>query len=103
MRDNYLETKKFPFAEFTGEIQEGGNIPVGETKKVTARGKFKIHGVEREIEVPGTLKRTSQNELVLDATFNVLLNDYDIDIPRVVFYELAEEQEVSIKATLKRQ
>jgi polyisoprenoid-binding protein YceI len=103
MRDNYLETKKFPFAEFTGEIQEGTDIPVGETRKVTARGKFKIHGIEREIEVPGTLKRTSENEMILDATFNVLLSDYDIDIPRVVFYELAEEQEVSIQATLKRQ
>ncbi len=103
MRDNYLETKKYPFAEFTGEIQESTEIAVGETKKVTAKGKFKIHGVEREIEVPGTLKRTSQDELVLEATFMVLLNDYDIDIPSVIFYELAEEQEVSILATLKRQ
>ncbi|WP_114751814.1 YceI family protein [Pleomorphovibrio marinus] len=102
MRDNYLETKKFPFAEFTGEIEEGTEIPVGQTKNVTAKGKFKIHGVEREIVVPGTLKRNSANEMVLDASFKVLLEDYDIEIPRVVFYELAEEQEVTIHATLRR-
>jgi hypothetical protein len=32
----------------------------------------------------------------------VLLSDYKIDIPKVVFYELAEEQVVTIKAVLKK-
>ncbi|EIM76466.1 hypothetical protein A3SI_09712 [Nitritalea halalkaliphila LW7] len=103
MRDNYLETKKYPFAEFTGKIKEDvKDLPVGQSKKVTAVGKFKIHGVERQIEVPGQLKRVSNSEMELEAEFRVLLSDHKISIPTVVFYELAEEQIVQIKAKLKK-
>ena len=74
----------------------------GQSKEVLAKGKFKIHGVEREIEVPGKLTMISDNELKLEAQFKVLLSDYKIDIPTVVFYELSEEQVVTIQAVLKK-
>jgi polyisoprenoid-binding protein YceI len=102
MRENYLETKKFPFAEFTGKIEENIQLARGESKAVTARGKFKIHGVERTITVPGKLTRISDKELKLEANFKVLLSDYKIDIPTVVFYELAEDQQITINALLKQ-
>lgn len=102
MRENYLETKKFPFAEFTGKIEALPNFVKGQTKEVIAKGKFKIHGVEREIEVPGKLTMISDIEMKLEAQFKVLLSDYKIDIPTVVFYELSEIQVVTIKATLKK-
>ena len=102
MRENYLETKKYPFAEFVGKIKEKVSIKTGESKEVTAIGKFKIHGIEKEISVPGRITANSSNEIKLEASFKVLLSDYKIDIPKVVFYELAEEQTVSISAILKK-
>lgn len=102
MRENYLETKKFPFAEFTGKIQEIPALEIGQERSVMAKGKFKIHGVEREIEVPGKLKMVSSQELRLTADFSILLSDYKISIPKVMFYELAEEQIVKIDAVLKK-
>jgi polyisoprenoid-binding protein YceI len=102
MRENYLETKKFPFAEFTGKINEDIDLAPGQSKSVTATGKFKIHGVERQITVPGKLTATSGNQLKLEAEFKVLLSDYNIEIPKVLFYELAEDQIVTINATLKK-
>ncbi|WP_304516668.1 YceI family protein [Cecembia rubra] len=102
MRENYLETKKFPFAEFTGKIQDIPTLEIGQEKSVRAKGKFKIHGVEREIEVPGKLKKLNEQELSLSADFKVLLSDYNISIPKVMFYELAEEQIVIIDAVLKK-
>jgi polyisoprenoid-binding protein YceI len=102
MRENYLETKKYPYAEFTGKIASEIKLTKGQSKDVTAKGKFKIHGVEREIEVPGKLTAISDSEIQLEAKFTVLLSDYKIDIPKVVFYELAEEQVVTIKAILKK-
>lgn len=102
MRENYLETKKYPFAEFVGEIKETVKLEKGQSKTVTAKGKFKIHGVERSIEVPGKLTAISDNELKLEAKFTVKLSDYKIEVPKVVFYELAEEQEVTINTTLKK-
>ncbi|HSI74799.1 MAG TPA: YceI family protein [Lunatimonas sp.] len=101
MRENYLETKRYPYAEFTGKINPLPKLEIGQSMSVSAKGIFKIHGVEQEIQVPGKLTSLSDTEIQLDASFKVLLGDYNIDIPKVVFYELAEEQEVTIRATLK--
>lgn len=100
MRENYLETEKFPFAEFTGKLSSVQKPVPGQTQQVTAVGKFKIHGVERDITVKGSLLPQSNGSLVLDAKFTILLSDYKIEIPKLVFYELAPEQEVTLKATL---
>lgn len=102
MRDNYLETKKYPFAEFTGKLESIPIMAVGESRPVVAKGVFKIHGVQKEISVKGTIKMLSANELLLDASFPILLGDFKIEIPSVVFYELAEEQLVTIQANLKK-
>lgn len=100
MRENYLETADFPFAEFTGKLSDLQKPVSGKVQQVTALGKFKLHGVEREITVNGTLTPQSNGSLVLDAKFVILLSDYKIEIPKLVFYELAPEQQVSLKATL---
>jgi polyisoprenoid-binding protein YceI len=101
MRDNYLETEKFPFAEFSGKMSPVPNLVLGISNKVTASGKFKIHGIERQIEVKGTLIKNPKGEVELIAAFDILLSEYDIPVPKLVFYELAEKQEVTLKATLK--
>ncbi|MFD2201135.1 YceI family protein [Shivajiella indica] len=100
MRENYLETKKYPFAEFTGKMDTVPQLDEGKKVEVLAKGKFKIHGVERELEVKGFLIKKGNSQLELNANFKVKLSDYNIDIPKVMFYELAEEQEVSISAIL---
>jgi hypothetical protein len=51
--------------------------------------------------VPGKLTAVNWNQLKLEAEFPVLLSDYNIEIPKVLFYELAEDQVVTINATLK--
>lgn len=100
MRENYLETDKFPFAEFTGKINGSPQLLVGQKVPVTAIGIFKIHGVERQIEVSGFLTKLQNGKIELDTNFTILLSDYNIPVPKLVFYELAEEQKVTIKATL---
>lgn len=99
MRENYLETEKYPFAEFTGKFESMPTLSAA-SEKVTVKGKFKIHGVEREITVSGMLKKLSNGSLELKANWVVALNDYKIEIPKLVFYELAAEQQVSIEAIL---
>ena len=75
-------------------------LSIGSKSPVTAIGTFKIHGVEREIEVKGTVNKNEKGELELEAEFDLLLSDFSIPIPKLVFYELAENQKVTIKATL---
>ncbi|MFN3996286.1 YceI family protein [Algoriphagus sp.] len=100
MRENYLETEKFPFAEFTGKLVQLPTLIMGNKTPVKAIGKFKIHGVEREIEVAGFLTLAQNGKVELDATFEILLSDYKIPLPKLVFYELAQEQKVTINAIL---
>ncbi|MEX1013560.1 MAG: YceI family protein, partial [Candidatus Paceibacterota bacterium] len=47
MRNSYLETDKFPFAEFSGQLVSEFDPNLTETQEARAAGKFKIHGVER--------------------------------------------------------
>ncbi|RIW15549.1 YceI family protein [Algoriphagus lacus] len=100
MRENYLETEEFPFAEFTGKLSAVQKPEPGKVQQVTAIGKFKLHGVERAVTVKGTLNPQANGSLLLEAKFSIVLSDYQIEIPKLVFYELAPEQQVSLKATL---
>lgn len=102
MRDSYLETDQYRFAEFTGKIISDFDPEINEEQSVTASGTFQIHGVEREIEVDGTLKSVD-NGLQLDASWSIMLEDYNIDRPSVIFYELSDEQIVNISILLNPQ
>jgi polyisoprenoid-binding protein YceI len=102
MRDSYLETDKYRFAEFTGELTSDFDPSSKQEQQAEVNGMFQIHGVEREIDVTGTLTPTN-NGLQLDASWTLLLEDYNIDKPKVVFYELASEQTVNISILLKPQ
>ena len=104
MRENYLETKKYPFAEFTGKLspQDLHGLKLGQA--VQAVGDFKIHGRKKAIKVPGKLQLSDDGkELMLKAEFVLKLSDYGIEVPGVLFYELSELQEVKIKAILKNE
>lgn len=99
MRENYLETEKYPFAEFTGKFESVPKLTAS-PEAVKVKGKFKIHGVERDVTVTGILKKLANGSLELKAEWIIALGDYNIEIPKLVFYELAPEQQVSIEATL---
>jgi len=96
MRDSYLETDIYPFAEFRGQLAQVPDFVASDTASVVAVGRFKVHGIEREIEVPGVLIRRSEG-LILSAEWTIDLPDYEISVPKVVFYELSETQEIRIE------
>lgn len=100
MRNTYLETDTYPFAEFTGKLVQPFNQGNTEKQPVVVAGTFTIHGVSRMMEIEGTLNMQNGG-LKLEASWTVRLEDHEIDRPRVLFYELAEEQKVKISILLK--
>jgi polyisoprenoid-binding protein YceI len=100
MRNTYLKTDLYPFAEFTGQLITPFDASISDKQDVRVSGTFNIHGVEREIEVEGTLE-SKNGSLRLEAGFAVLLEDHNIDRPRVLFYELSDEQIVNISILLR--
>lgn len=96
--ENYLESDKYPDAKFEGKLhgyEAGKSGAGGDTQQVTAKGKLTIHGVTHEVEVPGTIKINGSG-LEMQAVFPVKVADYDIKIPKIVFYNIAEEVEVRV-------
>ncbi|WP_200976901.1 YceI family protein [Echinicola sp. 20G] len=105
MRENYLETTEFPYAEFTGKVvnmDEALKEQLKNGKEVMVDGEFKIHGVSKDMKIKGTLKQSTDGEVLeLSAQLKVLLGDHGIAIPKVMFYELSEEQTITITVHLK--
>lgn len=87
--ENYLETDKYPNATFKGKIKETVDLKVAGTYAVTASGTATIHGVSRPVELKGTLVSTGKT-LALTCIFDIHLDEYKIDIPKIVFKKIAE-------------
>ena len=95
--ENYLESEKYPNATFEGKLLD---FRAGSTEEqtVTARGTFTIHGVTQTVKVPGEVHKKG-NSLHMQATFPIKLEDYNIKIPKVVFYNIAEIIDVKVQFT----
>ncbi|SNT30605.1 YceI-like domain-containing protein [Ekhidna lutea] len=90
--ENYLESHKYPNATFKGKIVEWDGS-VGETE-ATAEGTLEIHGITKEVSIVGDINYQGDN-IRLNTTFPVRLEDFKIKIPKAVFYNIAEVVEVT--------
>ncbi|XOV95274.1 MAG: YceI family protein [Bacteroidota bacterium] len=98
--EKYMETEKYPKATFQGTIQNL-DPKAKEVQKVIARGEMNIHGVEKEVEIPGELTLLKGGEMTIKAVFPVRLEDYNIEIPQLLWNNIAEEVEVTLEFQLK--
>lgn len=97
--EKYVESEKFPKATFQGKIVDYKPGTSG-VQQVKAQGKLTIHGVTKDIDVPGTIE-VQGNKLQMKSKFKVKVADYDIEIPTIVFNNIAEEVEVTVDFTYK--
>lgn len=97
--EKYLESEKFPKSSFQGKIT-GLNLTAGGKQNVKAVGKLTIHGVVKNVEVPGTIE-VNGNRLLLSTKFMVKLLDYNIKVPQIVYQNIAQEIEVSVEFTYR--
>lgn len=109
MREQYLETDKYPKTTFeiTRLIEAGDNVLENQKPvDLILEGNFTVHGVTRMIEVPVTAKLIKETEdtkarhpgdiLQIQATFDILLSDHDIKRPQFVILKLDDKQKVDI-------
>lgn len=96
--ENYMEVDKFSGAIFQGIILEKINISQ-ERQIVRAKGEFTVHGVTREIIIKVKLGFTS-SQIQFDSDFILELEQYDIDIPKIVRQKIAEKINVKVTGVL---
>ncbi|MBK6266159.1 YceI family protein [Marivirga sp. S37H4] len=96
--ENYMESDKFPKAEFQGVYTSATPIDMSKntTYEVMVKGNLTIHGVTKSISTKGYIK-VENNTLIATTTFFVKVADYKIEIPRISFKNIAEEVEVSVE------
>lgn len=97
--ENYLESKKYPHALFIGQINELVDYKKEGVYQVSASGYLNIHGKDRQRTIEGMLT-IKDGVIILQATFNIELADYNISVPKLVFENISEIIEVKINAVL---
>ncbi len=99
--EKYMESDKHPRSTFSGKVN-GYDPSVLSMQHVTAKGKLTIHGVTRDVEIPGTIENKN-GLLLMKSKFMVRLADYDIRIPKLMWQNIAEQVEVTVDLTYKPQ
>lgn len=95
-----LEVDTYPFAEFFGTLVSDVDLESSASQDVSVEGKFSLHGVTKDVQVPGTLTREGQS-WVLEAEFSLLLNDYNIEPPKLLIMKVDDKQEIELKVKLE--
>lgn len=100
MRENHLETSRYPEAVFTltSLALPSGALPEGVRTAVRLQGRLNLHGVEHEVAPETYLTYTSGGSpsLHIEARFTVDLADYNIKRPQFLVLRLAEKQQIEV-------
>lgn len=101
--ENYMESSKFPKAEYKGKLTDMSKVDFGKngTYEVSTKGKLKIHGVTKDVTVPGKITVKGDN-VTVNCVFNVAPKDYEINIPGVVAEKIAQKIEVTVNSILDK-
>jgi hypothetical protein len=99
--ENYMESDKFPRADFKGTITNNSAIDYTKPGTYTAnvKGKLTIHGVTRDVNTTGIIKIGS-NGLDASSSFTVAVADYKISIPSVVRDKIAKTVKIVVDTHL---
>lgn len=100
--ENYVESDKFPKAEFKGKLKDVDEIDFTKdgTYKVKVKGDITIHGETKEVETEGKLMVQS-GKINADAEFNVKLSDFKISIPGLVADKVSKTAKVVVSCSLE--
>jgi hypothetical protein len=99
--EKYMETEKYPKSTYQGKVS-GYDANATGVQNVKSTGKLTIHGVTKDVEIPGTIEKQG-DKLVMKSKFIVKLEDYNIAIPQLLWQNIAEQVEVTADFTFKPQ
>ncbi|NII24921.1 YceI family protein [Pseudoflavitalea sp. X16] len=100
--ENYVESDKYPKADFKGQVTNNSEVNYAQDGSYNAKvkGTLTIHGVSKEVEVPGKITVKS-GKPQLNADFNILLSDYNIKIPAVVKENISNTVTITVDCALE--
>lgn len=93
-----MESNKFPAISYAGKLLDKPDLSSDGEYEVRSKGSFNIHGITNERILKNKIK-VQNGKVSIESSFDVLLADYNITIPRIVHKKIAEEIQISLTAT----
>jgi len=98
---DYMESDKYPKATFRGKISEHIDPSKNGTYPVTVVGELEVHGVKQNRSIPGKIT-VNNGVITMNSEFMVKCADHHIDIPKIVFHNIAESIKLTVAATFTK-
>jgi polyisoprenoid-binding protein YceI len=95
--ENYMESEKYPKSTFKGKITNLSSVDFSKngTYDVTVDGDLTIHNVTNKVSMKGTLEVITGG-INASSKFNIVPEDYKIEIPGVVREKINKNLEVTV-------
>lgn len=99
--ENYVESHKYPKADFKGQITNNSEINYAKdgTYPAKVKGTLTLHGQTREVETVGNVM-VKGGKLQTGAEFNIQLSDFNIEIPKVVKENISNTVKITVDCLL---
>jgi polyisoprenoid-binding protein YceI len=100
--ENYMESTKYPKAIFKGAFTDLSAISFDKdgTYETAVKGDMTIHGVTKPMETKGKVI-VKEGKIQAISSFEIVVADYDIEIPAVVRDNIAKTVKVDIDASFE--
>ena len=98
--ESYLESEMYPLSTFTGNIDNFLDLDLSTKQNLVVNGSLAMHGISKYAQMKATAQMIN-DELHISSTFDVTLEDYNIDIPKIMMYKIAEVIQVVVDMKLQ--
>ncbi|MGH2644537.1 MAG: YceI family protein [Chitinophagaceae bacterium] len=95
--EDYLQSDKFPYAQFKGKILDSVDLTKPGTYSVKVKGYLTLHNVTKECTTNGNIT-VKPGEVITHAVFSVKPQNYDVKIPTLLTENIAQNVQVTVNA-----
>lgn len=96
--ENYMESEKYPVSEFKGTLSSPIDLAKDGLTKMDVDGTINVHGVTKPCKAKVDIV-VSKGTVSATSSFKIIIADHKIEIPTLVFKNIAEQIDVRIQAT----
>ena len=102
-REDYMETSRFQYSNFLGKISNPTTVNYSQNGEysVEAVGKLTMHGVTKDITVPGKVV-VKDGAVTLKANFRIKCSDYQIKIPAASAASVSDDIAIAVDCALAK-
>ena len=97
-----LEVQKYPNVVFEGKLADEFDLDKKSEQTVKVKGDFTLAGTTRQITVPLNLDPVSKG-IQLNASWSLLITDYGLERPSLMFIKVNDKHELDVNALLKEE